>query len=412
MRMLHLTIIGVVLLSALLASADTSASPDDTTAFLMQQAAAINLDLPDGGLPENAIDVEGKRLFLLGETHGVAANYAIDLALLRYFHRAAAVRVYLMEFSHAHAQFINQYLDTGEEQPLDFTLEQLHGYTDGSMERRNFFTALRVWNQSLPPQDRVTVIGFDVERMPGISLAYMQQLLSTHDLPPQLLQLSQQLANLPQRPTLADARSTIESLEQYVAAHRTTCESLLGDHWFDFELAMDNLTDRIRVTADRAQYNQMRDAAQLRNFQRLSAHVPFTRAYGRCGSAHVLQQSTGGIEHFSALLQKDDSPWRGQVVSIWPLYAAGERVSFADGRYGTAPCADDANETRPFISAAPGEVTLFRLTDDDSPFAKQLLLPGEAAEGVTTDYFQYVLLVKSATAATPFHHEWSGDAAP
>lgn len=412
MDLLHLTIIGAALLPALLASADTSTSPDDTTAFLMQHAATINLDRPDGGLPENAIDVEGKRLFLLGETHGVAANYAIDLVLLRYFHRVAGVRAYLMEFSHAHAQFINQYLDTGDESLLDFTLEQLFGFTDGSMERRNFFTSLRAWNQSLPQQDRVTVVGFDVERMPGISIAYLKQQLGNWQLQPRLLEISLQMSTLPERPTLAQAKAVIELLANDVAAHRQEYQSMLGDHWFNFELTLDNLTDRIRVTADPARYNELRDAAQLSNFLRLAEHTPFTLAYGRCGSAHVLQHSTDGIEHFSALLQQDDSPWRGQVLGIWPLYAAGEHVSFADGQYGTTPCADDAAATKPFVSAADSEVTLFKLTGEGSPFARQLLLPSEATQGVTTDYFQYVVLVKHAIAATPFRREPPGGTAP
>src|SRR5690606_1965755 len=125
------------------------------TAFLRGRAMAMDLTRLGGGLPADAIEVDGKRLFLLGEVHGVAQNYAIDLALLQHLHSQADVRVDLVEFSHAHAQLINRYLETGDARPLDFTLEQLFGFTDGSQQRRAFFTALRDWNLTLPVQDRV-----------------------------------------------------------------------------------------------------------------------------------------------------------------------------------------------------------------------------------------------------------------
>lgn len=395
--------VGIV--ASLLAAAAWADERDDRAVvdYLRPNATTLDVAAVVAGLDDTSIETAGKRLFLLGEVHGVAVNYAIDFALLRHLHRVAGVRIYLMEFSHAHAQYVNRYLETGNEAPLDFTLGQMHGFVDCSHERRQFFVNLHAWNLSLSSAERVRVVGIDLERMAGISLAYLQEQFDAIDLPADLRAAVSALRDLPVSvaPAPELARKLAADLSAAVSRHRAVCIRLLGARWFDAELALNNLQDRFRVQADRAHYDALRDAIQHRNFLRLAEHVPFEKAYGRTGSAHVLQRRTGGIDHFSTLLQAPGSKWAGAVVGIWPLYEKSWRLSFAGGRYGAVPCSDEPSTTRPFAAAAVGDLTLFNLTAEGSPFSSRLVLPQVANGGVSTDYFQYVVLMKSSPAATP-----------
>ncbi|MGH9344932.1 MAG: hypothetical protein ACRD19_14370 [Terriglobia bacterium] len=72
--------------------------------------------------------------------------------------------------------------------------------------------------------------------------------------------------------------------------------------------------------------------------------------------------------------------------------------------------ADNATETQPFLAAATADAVLFKLTGRNSPFGRQLLLPDDATDGVTTDYFQYAVLLKSSPAATPLTRDHSAQA--
>lgn len=378
--------------------------------FLRRNATVLDLRLPDAGLGVESITTQGQRIFLLAEVHGVAANYTLDLALLRHLHRVAGVRVYVMEFSHANAQFMNRFLQTGDPAPLDFVLGQMWGFVDCSEQRRKFFVALREWNLTLPADERVRVVGFDLERMPGISLTFLRQQLAGLNPPMAIRSAVERLRALPEMPTKVEVRAVVAELAAGVAAQHDIYATLLQTNWFDFDLALDNLVDNERLQADRSHYDARRDAMQYHNFMRIAAHTPFTTAYGRVGSAHVLQHVTGTIKHFSAWLESPDSPWAGQVVGIWPLYVACRRLTFAHGRYGTMGCEDEPMATQPFVGAAASNLVLFKLTGGNSPFAHQLLLPGEATDGVTTDYFQYVVLLKSAAANTPLRRNHSAQA--
>jgi erythromycin esterase-like protein len=82
-------------------------------AFLAKNSQPLNLADP-GRFDAGPLDLIGKRVFLLGEEHNVAINNDLDLALVRYLHKAAAVRVYLAELSYAEGCLINRYFETGE----------------------------------------------------------------------------------------------------------------------------------------------------------------------------------------------------------------------------------------------------------------------------------------------------------
>lgn len=376
-----------------------SAAFSETIAYLRQNCEPLDLRqaVPEARLLETA----GKRIFLLGEVHGVAVNNQVDFALLRYLHRVAGVRVYVSEISYSHAWYINRYLETGDMADLDFVFGQMRGFVDCSVEKRRFWIELKKWNDSLPPAERIRVVGIDLERMPGISLAYLRQQLAGRAVPANLRPVMDRLRTLAGAPSADAIRSLTAEMVRSVGEHRADYARFLGDRWFGFELALDNLQDNYRCRADKARYDFLRDRAMDRNFCRQAAQIPFATAYGRLGSDHVLQHRSGGVEHLSFLLNQPGSQWAGQVVGIWPLYEASSRLSFAHHRYGPAPCSDESPVVRPFGEATASEVTLFKLIGAHSPYAKNLLLPAEANEGVTTDYFQYVVLMKKAAADTP-----------
>jgi erythromycin esterase-like protein len=144
------------------------------SAFLEKNREA--LDLSDAGARFDArlLDVAGKQIVLLGEDHGIALHEDLDLALLRYLHQAAGVRVYLAEMSYAEGCLFNRYLDTGDEPLLDYLTNELRGTVAWTKEHRAFFVNLRRWNLTLPEKDRVHFAGVDIEHQRRVALHYLR----------------------------------------------------------------------------------------------------------------------------------------------------------------------------------------------------------------------------------------------
>jgi len=240
---------------------------------------------------------------------------------------------------------------------------------------------MRRWNQALPAAERVTIAGVDLERFPGISLAFLRQELGP----------------------LGES-GAVEKVAREVAASRPRFLAALGpDRLFGVEEALRNLRDRTRAGSFQGPaFDEFRDRAIFGNFLAISGRLTPGSIYGRVGFAHVTQHAYDGGHWLSYYLNRRPSPWAGRVVGIWPLYAHSRRLALLNGHYQIADCEDELGPTGPFVAAAPTDLTLFQLVGPGSPFSRRLVVPARAEGGVTTEYFQYVLLLKNTPPAQPW----------
>ena len=365
--------------------------------------------LPKSGtpaqLPPGFLDEPGPRFFLLGEVHGVATNNDVDLTLLKFFQRTAKIRTYVSEISYAHSWYLNRFLRTGNEAPLDRVFEQLRGRTvDASREKRGFWEAMRRWNLSLPPRDRIGIAGIDLERFPGITLSFLrEELEGSAAVPRNLRTAAAGLLRLTADAAPAELKEAADNLGAAIDKARAECSAAFGDEaLFGIEQAIRNLRDRDRAAPGHGDFDRIRDRAIYDNFLALSGRLPAGSLYGRIGFAHVAQHAYQGKHWLSYFLNRPPSRWAGRVVGIWPLYRQSRRLAILNHHTGAIDCSDDSILTEPFGRAAESDITLFKLTGSDSLFSRHLFIPGGADGGVTTDYFQYVVLMNNASAATPW----------
>lgn len=214
------------------------------SAFLSTNREA--LDLSDGAARFEArlLDAARKQVTLLGETHGIAVNEDLDLALLRYLHRVAGVRVYLAEGGYAASCLLNRYLETGDEQILDFVMQAGFGSISWTKEQRAFYVALRRWNLTLPEDARVRLVGIDLEHQQMVAVRYLAQLAQPQGrrlVPPGIAGTIASLERMAQSASDQSDKQFVGALAANLASHRAEYAEWLGDALFDFELATGNL---------------------------------------------------------------------------------------------------------------------------------------------------------------------------
>lgn len=404
--------------------------PDLAAATAFLRANRVALPLAPEPRPAIALVAPSPaKIFLVGELLGVAETNPTDLALLSYLHDAARVRTYLGELSHAHAELLNDYLGSGDTRILDFIFEQMEGSIVCSREKRQSWIDLRRWNLRLPPNERITIVGVDLERFrPELTLAYLRRLLRAGSRNPAVAQAGSLIDAAGPHPPPEAARALADALAARLGRGRADYAAALGPRLFDYELALRNLEDRYRCYADPTRFDQLRDRVMYENLCLQERHRPLGPMFGRIGSGHVLQRRFDGVDRLGELLAQEGSPWKGRVASFFPLYASSRHLA-TDGRpYHAEACDDDPRLLAPFLGAASGPVTLFRLAGPLSPFDRDRAAPGEVWRwgsnqlrfagapnavgngrlfggfdgGVATDYFQYVVLFEGARANTAF----------
>lgn len=165
-----------------------------------------------------------------------------------------------------------------------------------------------------------------------------------------------------------------------------------------------------------------RDAAMIENFKNAvkNNHLENARFYGLFGFFHVIQnQTANGYESFAARLKKENIKLVSMVSYTLdsdmylpknPQFPTpeDEKVNWvnADGPLFLVKGINDLK-----AESTPNSITLFKLNNANSPYlhSQSLLqmksrLFGESLEplngSVTTDYFQYVFLLRNSKALT------------
>ena len=230
-----------------------------SSSYLLAQIQGVlatnrqSLDLSDSGAHFDAslIDTRGKRIFFLGESHGVAINEDLDFDLLRYLHRTAHVRIYFPEMSYAHACLLNRYLETGDEDLRELLFGELRNTSAWTRERRWFIRRIGAWNASLDRRDRIRMVGVDVEHQPRVSMRFLaDSVVAAHREAPGSIKatvaridafLDSSSPCQPMWAFCADLRQFAEELVSSIQQHRSDYLALLGDRLFDFEIVANNL---------------------------------------------------------------------------------------------------------------------------------------------------------------------------
>jgi len=326
-------------------------------------------------------------MFLLGESHGIAANEELDFALLRYLHRTAGVRVYFAEISHAQACLLNRYLESGDDDLLAFVFGELRNTPLGTREHREFIRQFRAWNSTLDPGDRVRIEGVDVEFQPRIAMRFLSDLVQRtgHPVPAALDWLPARLRFFRDHP-LETGADFGEELLPSIREHRADYARWFGDGLVDVEVVAANL--RREVWADR-------EPTMYAGFLRLYPRYAGKVCYGRWGADHIVQRPVHEREPLATLMNRPESPVHGRIVSIQPIYEQSRGI-VSDGQfYRTYVASAPALFRAPFVSPAGASVTLFRIEAARSLL--KLAIPAyPLAEGV-----QYVVLIREARPAHP-----------
>ncbi|EFW37851.1 TraB/GumN family protein [Treponema phagedenis] len=117
------------------------------------------------------------KAILIGEIHGVAANYTLKSEFLEYFTKAGYCNTLLEEAPVSHNLFLNKYLETGDEKILKTLFTIMRGTAYCTQEHYDFFKKLYQYNQTAPKKQRIRILAVDVEHQPILAYAAQHALL-------------------------------------------------------------------------------------------------------------------------------------------------------------------------------------------------------------------------------------------
>lgn len=229
------------------------------------------------------------RLFLLGESHGVAAPQVLDLELLTHLNARIGLTDYLAEVDPVQGARLNQYLETGDEAVLDrvFDFWTESGAQWGNTAFEAKLRGVRALNQTLPADHRIHVLGIDAVQDWPLLVAWLEEQGVTVD-------------------AAALAAATTN------AARATVVLSVLP------EALTSPVVDRLRVALTTTAAARGREQAIFDTYASAvtGGELGDRPAYGLWGLFHVIQGGVNKAQPFAARVAASDLPTAHRLVSL------------------------------------------------------------------------------------------------
>ncbi len=375
--------------------------PRDVFDYLEDQAQSISVESPIN-LATLTSAMDSHRFIMTGETHGIAANYELEFMLLKHLVEANWLDYYVPELPPSFCYFLSQYLENGEEIILTRLFEPLEGTFSWTNEAKQHWRKVRSFYQSLPPDQRFSLIGIEIEHQARNTQWMLLDLLPDQTVPAFLQNKVEVLTNLVD--TNNDNYLVFYSLAQDLNAllqnQAAAMQEYLGESFEDFQEVVELAMATYEARNDDV-FSSKREAIIFENFLRQEPLFANGNSYGQWGANHIYRQYIDNVSWLAAKINQDPaSPLQGAFYSILYLYhdcKALLKNPYREANYSNLLFVKD------FKKMAQQDYTLFRLDEGNSPFAADLIWPSNSVsltEGVTTDYVQSILLVRDSPAAT------------
>lgn len=356
-------------------------------------------------------DLDDKEIFFTAELHGVLTNSRLQMKFLKYFKAKTNFDYYLIENSYSAAYFLNKYLDSGDISILEELYVPLRGTYAWTQDSFQHWQDLYEYNQGLDLEDRIRVVGIDIEHQFLTSYRYLVDVLPAKEAPD------------PIKETIAELQDVYNNFSQVgddgawrfstrlakdITKQDAVYRNYLGEDFLGFQLVNQNVLNAAKAyggrTSDR-KWNNTRDKMIYQNFLAVQEELALGKYYGQWGLNHAFQSQEGKMKWFAAYLNAAGSAYQNKILSIAYFYDSCQQMTRQNNNtYGSGGLTAIYPEIRAANDAIGGQLNLYRLTGPSSPFASLAMYEsstGRRMRLAMDQFFQYILCIKDAPASSP-----------
>lgn len=385
--------------------------------YLKDNYSEIDID-DEIGFSDFAIldeDIKDKEIFLTGEVHGIKPNSELNMKFLRYFKERTDFKYYLSEYSYSNAYFLNKYLKTGDVKILDDIFQELRGSYSWNKDSFNFWIDLYKYNNNLPEDRRIEIIGIDIELQPVTAYRYLVDVLPKKDPPIEIKKMLDNTIytyNRLEEFGNASTYSTAKDLQKDINTKESIYRKYLGEHYFGFKMVVSNLLNyekAYRNKRNQVDWNNSRDEMIYENFVLTQRRLQKDKYFGQWGVNHGFQSKEKDIKWLASYLNEEEL-YKDKVLSIAFNYENSMQMGkMGDKQY----MINEINFIFPYMKVANdsigGNMNLYKLNRDNSPFKEipmHYTFNEQLLDEPMLDFFQYILYIKGYGPTEPLGYRY------
>lgn len=395
---------------------EDNVEPSKDVIINLVQNNHVVLNLKDEGFNDLSVmdkDTGDNKIFFTGETHGVKENTELRMKFLKYYKEKTNFKYYLCELPYSVSFYINEYLTTGNESILKEVYKPLRGTYASTQENYNHWKELYEFNKSLKEEDKIVVVGVDVEHQFENAYHFLTQMLNDKEIPEDKNVLIDDLYKCYEKKyTINDIRSVIAvstRLKKDMQNDRNAYEKMLGDDLVYFELVNENVLNAVKFweAKDVKSKNNIRDKIIYNNFVTLDNTFDDSKYYGQWGWLHVFKAEDDGVKWFATYLNEENEKYAGKVVSTLYCYEDCYQINLNDPKSNNqidfaffyAKQCDFDNAKDPILFDIESGNDIMENVEMHSVFN------GVGLKRSIIDYIDYMVLIRHSDSCTSIKEE-------
>lgn len=327
-------------------------------------------------------DLKDKDIIFTAEFHGMKANMELELKFLKYLKEKTNFKYYLCELSYAQGLKLNEFLNTGDTAILDELFSYYKGTFAYTKDSYNRWVELYEYNKNFNDDDKIKVIGVDVEHQILYAAKVLKELLPANDPPKEINDSINSLKNY-----IGDEDS-IKAIHEDLLARESLYRDYFGENYFDIELIIRNIKNLYYVKEKDTLFNARRDAVMYENFMGIYDTIEDGIFYGQWGHNHTYQAEESDIKWFATYLNEEK--FKDKILTIAYTY---DNCKFMNKTGNGGYSIKDFDTFSGYTLENGDEQTaiLFDIQDSSSAFHEN------------AKYFQYILVISDSEATVPFN---------
>ena len=262
------------------------------------------------------------RVFLAGEYHAKTKGYQTQKMLIQYLHEEQDVDYLICELGMGQGFLLDDYIQTGNEENLIFMMEELEGTLAYTQDEYQLWKWLYDYNQQQPENDKLHIIGLDIEFQKKTSVRGLSLLMDNSVTP------AKEIQPLIERIKESDG-TAVKEFPQALEKYPEQMKEIFGENFPWAEQYAKNVTATEKFfelnQSGGANAHQIRDDKMTDNLFFAMEQLPEdAKFFGQFGAEHILQSEMittfvlqENYNRFAMQLQADDSPVKGEVCSIY-----------------------------------------------------------------------------------------------
>lgn len=350
------------------------------------------------------------RVFLAGEYHAQTKGYQSKKMLIQYLHEKQDVDYLICELGMGQGFLLDDYIQTGNEENLIFMMEELEGTLAYTQDEYQLWKWLYDYNQQQPENDKLHIIGLDIEFQKKTSVRGLSLLMDNSVTP------AKEIQPLIERIKESDG-TAVKEFPQTLEKYPEQMKEVFGENFPWAEQYAKNVAATNQfydwMEEGKTNFHQIRDDKMTDNLFFAMEQLPEdAKFFGQFGAEHILQSEMittfvlqENYSRFAMQLQEDDSPVKGEVCSIYLVFLQKSQSPRSTNYYLM-------NESEVPIDAFQdyyAQDTFIPLDEKGSPFTRygeEQVQDREGSDNKTamglTDYFQKILLLPDSEACEPY----------